>query len=98
MYNNLNVFLSEQIIVGPQKVQDPQFVLQLTLTHYTLRSILLTAKFRLNTQFFYKGLPLDLLGCICCEASSENGEHSSVGELSMKNGGGRKMCRSLDLI
>ena len=51
-----------------------------------------------HAVFFYKGLPLDLLGCICCEASSENGEHSSVGELSMKNGGGRKMCRSLDLI
>ena len=41
MYSNSNVpgFLSEKIIVGPQDVQDPRFLLQLTLTHYISRSI-----------------------------------------------------------
>ena len=40
VYSNSNVlvFFSEQIIVGPQEVQDPQFLLQLALTHYILGS------------------------------------------------------------
>ena len=32
-------FFSEKIIVGPQEAQYPQFLLQLPLTHYILRSI-----------------------------------------------------------
>ena len=38
MYSNSNVqgFFSGKIIVGPQEVQDPQFLLQFTLTHYIL--------------------------------------------------------------
>ena len=41
MYSNSNVlgFFSEKIIVGPQEVQDPRFLLQLAMTHYILGSI-----------------------------------------------------------
>ena len=33
------VFFSEKIIVGPQEVRDPRFLLQLAMTHYILGSI-----------------------------------------------------------
>ena len=38
--SNLNIpgFFSEKIIVGPQGIQYPRFLAQLTLTHYILRS------------------------------------------------------------
>ena len=41
MYSNSNVlgFFSEKIIVGPQEVRDPRFLLQLAMTHYILGSI-----------------------------------------------------------
>ena len=41
VYSNSNVqgFFSEKSIVGPQEAQYPQFLLQLPLTHYILRSI-----------------------------------------------------------
>ena len=32
------VFFSEKIIVGPQEIQDPRFLLQLAMTHYILGS------------------------------------------------------------
>ena len=40
MNSNLNIpgFFSEKIIVGPQGIQYPRFLAQLTLTHYILRS------------------------------------------------------------
>ena len=40
VYSNSNVrgFFSEKSIVGPQEAQYPQFLLQLPLTHYILRS------------------------------------------------------------
>jgi len=47
-------FFSEKIIVGPQEAQYPQFLLQLPLTHYILRSIFfrthLTPPICLKTQ------------------------------------------------
>ena len=41
MYSNSNVGskCSEKNIVGPQEVQNPWFLIQLTLTHYTSRSV-----------------------------------------------------------
>ena len=41
MYSNSNVLVSfsEKIIVGPQEVRDPRFLLQLAMTHYILGSI-----------------------------------------------------------
>ena len=40
MNSNLNIpgFFSEKIIVGPQGIQYPRFLAQLTMTHYILRS------------------------------------------------------------
>ena len=40
VYSNSNVqgFFSEKSIVGPQEAQYPQFLIQLPLTHYILRS------------------------------------------------------------
>ena len=45
MYSNSNVGskCSEKNIVGPQEVQNPWFLIQLTLTHYTSRSVFFRA-------------------------------------------------------